>query len=49
MTLHEYMESLRQKTVAVLGIGVSNTPLVQLGSRKMTSGRGSSWARWLTS
>ena len=25
MTLHEYMESLRQKTVAVLGIGVSNT------------------------
>ena len=30
MTLHEYMESLRQKTVAVLGIGVSNTPLVQL-------------------
>lgn len=30
MTLHEYMDSLRQKTVAVLGIGVSNTPLVQL-------------------
>lgn len=30
MTLHEYMESLQEKTVAVLGIGVSNTPLVQL-------------------
>ena len=30
MTLREYVDSLRNKTVAVLGIGVSNTPLVRL-------------------
>ena len=30
MTLREYMDSLQNKTVAVLGIGVSNTPLVRL-------------------
>ena len=30
MTLRDYIESLRQKTVAVIGIGVSNTPLLEL-------------------
>ena len=30
MTLREYLDSLRNKTVAVVGIGVSNTPLVRL-------------------
>ena len=30
MTLREYVDSLRNKMVAVLGIGVSNTPLVRL-------------------
>ena len=30
MTLREYVDSLQSKTVAVLGIGVSNTPLVRL-------------------
>ena len=27
MTLQEYLTSLRHKTVAVIGIGVSNTPM----------------------
>ncbi len=30
MTLHEYIDTLRGKTVAVIGIGVSNTPLIDL-------------------
>ena len=30
MTLQEYLQSLREKTVAVIGIGVSNTPLIRL-------------------
>ena len=30
MTLREYVDSLQNKTVAVLGIGVSNTPLIRL-------------------
>ena len=30
MTLQEYLGSLRNKTVAVIGIGVSNTPLLRL-------------------
>ena len=30
MTLREYVDSLQNKAVAVLGIGVSNTPLVRL-------------------
>ena len=30
MTLHDYIESLRRRTVAVIGIGVSNTPLLEL-------------------
>ncbi len=30
MTLQEYVDSLRSKRVAVLGIGVSNTPLIDL-------------------
>ena len=30
MTLRDYIESLRHKTVAVIGVGVSNTPLLKL-------------------
>ena len=30
MTLQEYLHSLKNKTVAVIGIGVSNTPLLRL-------------------
>ena len=30
MTLRDYIESLRHKTVAVIGIGISNTPLLEL-------------------
>ncbi len=30
MTLHEYVESLKNKRVAVIGLGVSNTPLIEL-------------------
>ena len=30
MTLQEYVISLKNKTVAVIGIGVSNTPLIRL-------------------
>ena len=30
MTLQEYVDALRGKRVAVLGIGVSNTPLIDL-------------------
>ncbi len=30
MTLQEYVHSLKEKTVAVIGIGVSNTPLLRL-------------------
>ncbi len=30
MTLRGYIESLRHKTVAVIGVGVSNTPLLEL-------------------
>ena len=30
MTLHDYLESLRSRSVAVIGIGVSNTPLIEL-------------------
>ena len=30
MTLRDYIENLRHKTVAVIGIGVSNTPLLEL-------------------
>ena len=30
MTLHEYIEGLRGKTIAIIGIGVSNTPLLKL-------------------
>ena len=32
MTLHQYLDTLKNKTVAVVGIGVSNTPwLRQIG------------------
>ena len=30
MNFEEYLDSLRDKTVAVIGIGVSNQPLIQL-------------------
>ncbi len=30
MTLQEYIASIRDKTVAIVGIGVSNTPLIEL-------------------
>ncbi len=30
MTLHEYLESIRGKTAAVIGLGVSNRPLIEL-------------------
>ena len=30
MTLQEYVASLQGRTVAVVGIGVSNTPLIRL-------------------
>lgn len=30
MTLNEYIDSIRDKRIAVLGIGVSNTPLIEL-------------------
>ena len=30
MTLREYVDSIRNKRVAVIGIGVSNTPLLDM-------------------
>ncbi len=30
MTLEQYVESLKGKRIAVLGIGISNTPLIEL-------------------
>ena len=30
MTLHEYVDMIRNKTIAVIGIGVSNMPLIEL-------------------
>lgn len=30
MTLQEYVESIRQQRIAVIGIGVSNTPLIEM-------------------
>ena len=51
MTLQEYLTSLRHKTVAVIGIGVSNTPLLR---RLLAEGiavtacdrSGRSWVLW---
>ena len=34
MTLDEYVDSIRNKTIAVLGIGISNLPLIELLCRK---------------
>ena len=34
LTLREYLDSLRDRTVAVIGIGVSNTPLIELLARE---------------
>ena len=33
MTLRDYLDSIKNKTVAVIGIGVSNTPLIELLAR----------------
>ena len=30
MTLHEYVDMIRHKRIAVIGIGVSNMPLIEL-------------------
>ena len=30
MTLHEYLQGMKGKTAAVIGLGVSNRPLVEL-------------------
>ena len=30
MTLREYLDSIKHKTVAVVGIGVSNEPLIRM-------------------
>ena len=47
MTLQEYLTSLRHKTVAVIGIGVSNTPLL----RRLLAREGERYsgftARWI--
>ena len=58
MTLREYLDAVRHKTVAVVGIGVSNDTKIA-NSRffdndperasplpPATSGRGSSWENW---
>lgn len=34
MTLHEYLDSLKNQSVAVIGIGVSNTPLIEMLARE---------------
>lgn len=34
MTLQNYLDSIRNKSVAVIGIGVSNTPLIELLARE---------------
>ena len=34
MTLREYIDRLRGRTVAVIGIGVSNTPIPCLGAKR---------------
>ena len=53
MTLREYIDRLRGRTVAVIGIGVSNTPLMRLllragdlRHRLRPQAAGNSWARW---
>ena len=33
MTLSEYIDSVKSKSIAVIGIGVSNTPLIKLLAR----------------
>ena len=38
MTLQEYLDSIHGKTVAVVGIGVSNTPLIRLMLRQADAG-----------
>ena len=30
MTLNEYVNSIKDKRIAVIGVGVSNTPLINL-------------------
>ena len=48
MTLREYIDRLRGRTVAVIGIGVSNTPLLRLLLREgisVTACDRSSWEK----
>ena len=40
MTLHEYIEDMRGKRIAIIGIGVSNTPLLKLIHGYGSSGKG---------
>ena len=30
LTLQEYVDSIKEKSIAVIGVGVSNTPLIEL-------------------
>ena len=45
MTLHEYIEDMRGKRIAIIGIGVSNTPLLKL----LAAERRSIWNSWAVS
>ena len=53
MTLHEYIEDMRGKRIAIIGIGVSNTPLLELllaeGIRVTACDKRSIWSGWVVS
>ena len=52
MKFEEYLDSLRNKSVAVIGIGVSNRPLIRLLLERgipATKNPGSPWGPWGTS
>ena len=50
MTLQEYLDTLKGKTVAVIGIGVSNTPLLRMllraGIDVTACDKRRNWNRW---
>ena len=46
MTLQQYVDSIREKRIAVLGIGVSNTPLIELLCRNGCDVTDGAWNRW---
>ena len=52
MTLHQYLDTLKNKTVAVVGIGVSNTPLAaaaaaeESASPPAINAAATPWAPW---